>query len=319
MKSQEATRAFNLLFQQHIPRDYAVVTDRQNHAIGIAPAYDSSLACHTFAISSPTAWESCHQLNSDYNEIGFQGIINNQQPNLNNRTNNMNTVANLRGAGETVLLVNDMQLCGGFGRGDLLPEHMWIEDRTNDIAYDTFINRNRIEHTAHAGVDGNPFQPACESGAFPANSIVRVQVAGYTWGQLLSIAASNHNPRFPQGIATLAPVQAAIACVDEINNMPQNTNRALQLTRQEQEVVDRVMLAQSRIQVPASRNAEEMNNNRKAVVANLTENDKRLWDSALEKDKQVAAQQRNAACEIANRHLNNFLQPAADQRKCVIL
>lgn len=113
-------------------------------------------------------------------------------------------------------------LCGGFREGKVMPEHMWIEDRTNGRTYDTFINRGCIALRGSTGVDGQAFQPGCEGHSFSGDNIKRVRVDGYTMGQLIAITAgAEHNDAmtnaavtaFPVGIADEPAILAAQAAV----------------------------------------------------------------------------------------------------------
>lgn len=81
---------------------------------------------------------------------------------------------------------NRVYLCGGFREGQVCPEHLWLEDHTAQRTYDTFIE-TPIMIISRVGNQNASFQPGCEADDFAANQIARIQVNGFTIGQLESI------------------------------------------------------------------------------------------------------------------------------------
>ncbi|KTD60899.1 hypothetical protein Lsan_1926 [Legionella santicrucis] len=223
MKNPYSTKEYNALFQE----SESEITDPQGR-----PIYDKGISCHVFAIASPINWTNCKELNSQYSEIGMKKELErvmNDTPSpigeelKQERQTNMNDILQLRNAQETCLQVEKMYLCGGFREGRSCPEHMWLEDVTNNMSLDTFIDRNGIALRNCTGEANQGFQPGCEGHQFEANDIMRVQVPGYTYGQLVAIAAGSERrdaltnqvmPKFPHGIADKPQVLAAIATVN---------------------------------------------------------------------------------------------------------
>lgn len=83
-------------------------------------------------------------------------------------------------------LHNDIYLCGGFRNGQVCPEHLWLEDLTAGITYDTFIDTDIIM-VDRVGRPHQPFQPGCEGTPFGANEIARISMKGLTEHQVASI------------------------------------------------------------------------------------------------------------------------------------
>lgn len=180
-KPATARRAYNVLFQEH--------------EVG---KHDTGQSCHIFAIGSPVIKAERKALNERFCEIGQQYAIDvalGDRPKAVGeelrimRDANMATIAALREEQDTALEVDDLYLCGGFREGNAMPEHMWIEDRTNGRTFDTFIDRHGIAVRNCTGEEDEAFQPGCEADVFEADEIFRVKVSGYTMGQLIAIAA----------------------------------------------------------------------------------------------------------------------------------
>lgn len=148
--------------------------------------------CHTFALSGDvTGKRDINKLFEDLtNRIGYRynfGEGLNAQQLFRVRQETMQRIATLRD--DTYLKVDDLYLCGGFREGQVSPEHMWIEDRTNNCTYDTMIHRSIVKVNA-VGVDGEPFQTGCESSPFEGDEIFRVKVSDYTAGQVAALYPS---------------------------------------------------------------------------------------------------------------------------------
>ncbi|KTC93928.1 hypothetical protein [Legionella cincinnatiensis] len=223
MKNPYGSKEYNALFQEN----ESEIADPQGRLI-----YDKGISCHVFAIASPIHWATCKELNNQYSEIGMQKelerAMNDTQPPIGEelkqeRQTNMDDILQLRNNQETCLHVEKMYLCGGFREGKSCPEHMWLEDVTNNMSLDTFINRNGIALRNCTGEANQGFQPGCEGHQFEANDIMRVKVPGYTYGQLVAIAAGSERrdaltnqgmPKFPPAIADTPQVLTAIAAVN---------------------------------------------------------------------------------------------------------
>jgi hypothetical protein len=142
-------------------------------------------ACHTFALSGDqTGKRDINNLYSQVTtEIGFKynfGEGMNDEERLEARKEAMMKIKSL--GDPPVVPVPELYLCGGFKEGQVCPEHLWLEDHTHNVTYDTFINRPIIRKN-EVGINGQPFQPGCEPEDFNANEIIRVKVKGYTRGQ----------------------------------------------------------------------------------------------------------------------------------------
>ncbi|WP_115704961.1 hypothetical protein [Legionella sainthelensi] len=223
MKNPYGTKEYNALFQEN----ESEIADPQGR-----PIYDKGISCHVFAIASPIHWTTCKELNNQYCEIGMQKELErvmNDTPSpigeelIQERQTNMHDILQLRNNQETCLQVDDIYLCGGFREGKSCPEHMWLEDATHNMSLDTFINRNGIALRNCTGNLNQGFQPGCEGHQFEANDIIRVKVSGYTYGQLVAIAAGSERcdalttqamPNFPHAIADKPQVRMAIAAVN---------------------------------------------------------------------------------------------------------
>lgn len=223
MKNPYGTKEYNALFQEN----ESEIADPQGR-----PIYDKGISCHVFAIASPIHWTTCKELNNQYSEIGMQKELDrvmNDTPSpvgeelKQERQTNMHDILQLRNNYETCLQVDEMYLCGGFREGKSCPEHMWLEDATHNISLDTFINRNGVALRNCTGDANQGFQPGCEGRQFEANDIIRVKVPGYTYGQLVAIAAGSERrdalttqamPNFPPAIANKPQVLLAIAAVN---------------------------------------------------------------------------------------------------------
>jgi hypothetical protein len=81
--------------------------------------------------------------------------------------------------------VEKIYFCGGYMETrDIVPSHYWIEDHTNVVTTDTFINRSSAVAVFRVGVEGEKFKPGCEGGYIEADNIARVPIDGYTKGQI---------------------------------------------------------------------------------------------------------------------------------------
>jgi hypothetical protein len=163
---------------------------------------DPGQSCHVFALGSPITWDERSALNNRYSAIAdnyeVQRVVAERPLPVGDeleqvRNAHMQRILDLRNTQETVMEVGELYLCGGFREGKVMPEHMWIEDRTNGRTYDTFIDRGGIALRSTTGVNGQAFQPGCEEHAFSGGNIKRVRVDGYTMGQLIAIAAGAEN------------------------------------------------------------------------------------------------------------------------------
>ncbi|KTD05921.1 hypothetical protein Lgra_2698 [Legionella gratiana] len=328
MKQPNAKPVYNSLFQEYSHPGRAITGRDETNS----PVYDKGISCHVFAIASPISWEKANEVNSKYSDIGTQKEIERLQARFNHEFNeeekkeqkalegedyeiqpypepseeeilqerlqNMQEIQTLSKEQEVVLPVDDMYLCGGFREGKVTPEHMWIEDHTNNITYDTFINRGGIAVVDGVGDEGLPFMPGCEGSNFEGNEINRVKVDGYTWGQLLAIASGAESIGFPPGIKNAPQVLAAQMAVNEVQIALSKIPRAA-LTHEEKEVITRVY------------NEQELKTTQKEiddVVNHLDEKDKQLYDSGREKLETVGKEQRRVAREIVGRGPEFFLE-----------
>lgn len=84
---------------------------------------------------------------------------------------------------------DNLYICGGYSSNNLMPEHMWLEDRDAGMTFDRFINTLPGECIAQRSVgnEGEAFEPGCVDGAFLAHQIARVKVTGYTHAQVETI------------------------------------------------------------------------------------------------------------------------------------
>ena len=85
---------------------------------------------------------------------------------------------------DTVLEAPGIYLCGCFEDNAIAPIHMWIEDRENNVTYDTFPGTDGICRVEGHSGDGGNFRPGCESEAWEAEHIMSVPVSGFTQAQL---------------------------------------------------------------------------------------------------------------------------------------
>lgn len=91
--------------------------------------------------------------------------------------------------------VEEIYFCGYFiSEHDHTPAHFWIEDHTNKITTDTYVDRNSIVAVSRVGIDGEAFQPGCEPIAIQPKDIVRVRIDGYTKGQIDILTRYNRPP-----------------------------------------------------------------------------------------------------------------------------
>lgn len=328
-KQPNATSVYNAIFQEHSNPGRAI-TGRNN---GNFSSYDKGISCHVFAIASPLTWEKAQELNSEYSDIGTQKEIERAQARIMHefteqdkkdvdesyeiqpypepeeeviqveRSENMQKILDLRKKQKTVLPVEDLYLCGGFREGKMTPEHMWIEDNTNGITYDTFINRGGIAVVDGVGKDGEPFAPGCEGSDFEKNEIHRVKVEGYTWGQLIAIAAGAEDIGFPKGIENKPQVLAAKIAVNDANIALSKVPEA-DLTKEESEVLEKVEREQS-----LKTTQKDIDN----VVKGLGEEEKLHYNSALTKLEQVANERRKVAREAVGTGPEAFLERVKKQ------
>ena len=154
----------------------------------------SDQACHTLALSGDE--NSKRDVNNEFTDVAnVIGARYNYGEGMNPlelslaRVDAMNQIALLRD--ETAVLVDEVYLCGGFREGQVCPEHMWIEDRTNKVSYDTFIDRELVRVDG-VGQEGQSFRPGCEHDAFQGDEIYRIKVPGYTAGQAAVIRAAGY-------------------------------------------------------------------------------------------------------------------------------
>jgi hypothetical protein len=151
------------------------------------------MACHTWALSAnPLTGKTIHQkFESLANELGMPYVTGAKAlPHINDlvavRQKHMEKIAALADQ-RTELMGNKVYICGGFGPSDVCPMHLWLEDYTERVTYDTFINQP-VVIVDRIGVPGHSFKPGCESAPFPATQIARVRVDGFTKSQIASIA-----------------------------------------------------------------------------------------------------------------------------------
>lgn len=323
-KHPNATEVYNAIFQEHNDPGRAI-TGRNNRN---SKAFDKGISCHVFATASPTTWEKAKEVNAIYSNIGTQKELERLQAKFQHefaeedkkalderyqikpfpepstqerrqeRRENMQEILDLRNLQETVLPVENMYLCGGFREGKMTPEHMWVEDHTNKITYDTFIDRNGIAVVENVGVDGQPFKPGCEGSAFRGSEIHRVKVDGYTWGQLLAIASGAEKTGFPKSIENTPQVLAAKLAVEDAKIALSKIPEA-HLSKAEREVLAKVDNEQG-----LKTTQKDIDN----VVKNLDEGEKINYNSALAKLAEVGNQRRIAAREAVGLGPEAFLE-----------
>ncbi|KTD10994.1 hypothetical protein Lgra_1960 [Legionella gratiana] len=300
-KNPTANQVYNALFQEYTPPKRAI-TGRDNTN---EPSYDPGISCHVFAIASPTSWEKAAQVNDEYIQVGLEKILSREEDAIvsemersEERDENMQEILKIRQNEETVLPVDDMYLCGGFREGSMTPEHMWIEDHTNDITYDTFINRGGIAVVDGVGREGEPFMPGCEGSDFEGDEIKRVKVDGYTWGQLLAIASGAEKVGFPDTIKDHPVVLAAKMAVEDARIALSEIPEA-DLTEEEKNVLEKVEEEQSQ---------KTSNTDIENVVKNLSHEEKEHYNSALEKLEHVGTEQRKAARKAVGTGPEAFLE-----------
>jgi hypothetical protein len=302
-KHVSATATYNAIFQEYSSPGRAI-TGRPPRNV---QSVDKGISCHVFAIASPSSWDGAKDVNMRYSDIGsgkaIERAISGKKPTpgdrLIERPQNMASILAIRQLQATVLPVDNMFMCGGFREGQVVPEHMWIEDRTNNITYDTFINRNGIAVVEGVGVDGEEFEPGCESDAFEGAEISRVKVAGYTWGQLLAIASGAEKVgSFPDSIKDNPVVLAAKLAIKEVEAALAELPGA-GLTAEELRVVEGVYKEQSK--KTTQKDIDD-------VVKNLKDEYKPLHASGMEKLKTEGEEQRRVAREIVGRGPEFFLE-----------
>ncbi len=193
-----------------------------------------------------------------------------------------------------------MFLCGGFRRDDLVPEHMWIEDHTNNRSYDTFINRGGIAVVNKVGKEGLSFKPGCEGSSFKGNEIGRIKVDGYTYGQLIAIAAGAEDKEkpFPDSIANTPQVLMAIETVKLVNEALAKIPGPV-FTKKEAAILKKVGEDQK---------SKGTDKERNEVITNLTGDDKDNFESAMAKYAEVGRQQREAALAIVGTSFHPFVK-----------
>lgn len=314
-KQDNATAMYNALFQEYSHHGRAI-TGRDNSN---SPVHDKGISCHVFAIASPSTWDKAQEVNAKYSDIGTMKEIQRVQAKIlhelaeedkkaedNNyeiqdypeptkeevraeRLENMQEIQKLSKEQEIVLPVENIFLCGGFREGKVTPEHMWIEDHTNGITYDTFINRGGIAVVNGVGVDGQPFKPGCEGHAFKGNDIFRVKAEGYTWGQLLAIASgAEGGVSFPNGIKNAPEVIAARMAVQDVETALSNIPGP-NLEPEELNVLKKVYREQ-RLKT-TQKDIDD-------VVKNLDPQEKQHYDSGRQKFENVGKEERRVAREI---------------------
>ena len=196
--------------------------------------FDNGQACHSFALGSALTWKGINKMNQSYSSIGNEDLYDligkktKDQKLLKLRTKNSKEISKLYKKNAKIILpINDMYLCGGYRNNNspqVVPEHMWIEDRTNGVCYDTFINQD-IKLVKASKSNNTPFRPGCEEEPFNGkeNEIGRVKIPGYTMEQLLSIAASckKENELFPPALRKTIQVKTAVKVIKELSkNIP---------------------------------------------------------------------------------------------------
>ncbi|KTD67471.1 hypothetical protein Lsan_0362 [Legionella santicrucis] len=327
-KSEDTTPAYNALFQEHSSPSVGLDSDKEPFL-----TVDTGQSCHVFATASAPSWEKRKSVNEIYENIGtaraFERLERQDQhefsekrkkernpqyvikpfpePSIEERTqerkNNMEEILQLRNLQETVLPVENMYLCGGFREGKMTPEHMWIEDHTNNRTYDTFINRGGIAVVKGVGKDGEAFEPGCEGSPFEGDEIGRVKVAGYTYGQLIAIASgAEKKPPFPDSIANTPQVLMAMETVKLVNEALAKVPEPV-FTEAEQRILDKVQEEQIK---------KDSDTEIKKVVTDLTGADKVNYESALNKLAEVARQQREVATAIVGTTFNPIVKLSQD-------
>ncbi|KTD67469.1 hypothetical protein Lsan_0360 [Legionella santicrucis] len=324
-KSKNTTAAYNALFQEHEPPSVGKNERRGGHFMKV----DKGQSCHVFAIASAPTWERSNEVNVAYSNIGtdramqrlnrqFQHEFAEEDKKERNRDyviqpfpepseverreermSNMQEILDVRNLQETVLPVENMYLCGGFREGKMTPEHMWVEDHTNNISYDTFIDRGGIAVVDGVGKDGKPFQPGCEGHAFNGKDIGRIKVDGYTYGQLIAIASgAEKKPPFPDSIANTPQVLMAMETVKLVNEALAKIPGPL-LTEDERRVVNAVHEKQTK---------KDSDPEIKKVIADLQQPEKGLYESAMAKYAEVGRLQREAARAIVGTGFHPFVK-----------
>ncbi|KTD63802.1 hypothetical protein Lsan_1235 [Legionella santicrucis] len=323
-KSDRTTPTYNALFQEH--SSPLVVLNRYNQT---RPRVDTGQSCHVFAVVSSPSWETRATVNTQYANIGTDKLMERMEqqdrfelaerrkkqldpqyiekpfPNptpeeiRQERMFNMGEILKLK-TYETVLPVDKMFLCGGFRHDDIVPEHMWIEDHTNNRSYDTFINRGGIAVVDEVGMEGQSFQPGCEGSPFRGNEIGRVKVDGYTYGQLIAIASGSENKEkpFPDSIANTPQVLMAIETVKLVNEALKKVPGP-GLSEAEEKILKKVEEEQLK---------KGTDNEIQQVIRNLTGADKINYESALAKLAEEARQQREVALAIVGTGFHPFVK-----------
>ncbi|WP_115707558.1 hypothetical protein [Legionella sainthelensi] len=327
-KSKDTTPAYNALFQEYSPPSIGLTSKKKPFL-----TVDTGQSCHVFATASAPSWEKRKSVNETYENIGtaraFERLERQDQhefsekrkkerdpqyvikpfpePSVEERTQerkaNMEEILQLRNLQETVLPVENMYLCGGFREGKMTPEHMWIEDHTNNRTYDTFINRGGIAVVEGVGKDGEAFEPGCEGSPFEGDEIGRVKVAGYTYGQLIAIASGAESDKpFPDSIANTPQVLMAMETVKLVNEALAKVPPPA-LTEAEKNILKKVQEEQVK---------KKSDIEIKKVVTDLTGADKVNYQSALDKLADEARQQREVATAIVGRGFNPFVKLSQD-------
>ncbi|KTD67470.1 hypothetical protein Lsan_0361 [Legionella santicrucis] len=335
-KSNDTTAAYNALFQEHEPPSVGINERRGGHFMKV----DKGQSCHVFAIASAPTWEKSNEVNVAYSDIGTDRAVQRTLRELEHneaeedkkernrdyviqpfpepseverreeRMSNMKEILDVRNLQETVLPVENMYLCGGFREGKMTPEHMWVEDHTNNISYDTFIDRGGIAVVNKVGKDGQPFKPGCEGHAFNGKDIGRIKVDGYTYGQLIAIASgAEKKPPFPNSIANTPQVLMAMETVKLVNEALAKIPGPL-LTEDEKRVVNAVQEEQMK---------KDSEPEIKKVITDLQQPEKGFYESAMAKYAEVGRLQREAARTIVgtgfhpfvklNQELNDAIKP----------
>lgn len=328
-KHVRATNTYNAIFQEYSPPGRSVIGRRPPNPPVNVESFDKGISCHVFAIASPITWDKAKAVNAQYSDVGGVKAIERAQARFDHedeeqrkkrlnglyviqpfpepsedvrrqeRTENMAQILAIRGLEATVLPVDNMYMCGGFREGQMVPEHMWVEDHTNNITYDTFINRNGIAVVEGVGVEGGDFRPGCEGHAFDATDIRRVKVEGYTWGQLIAIAGGAEKVGFPDSIKDTPQVLAAKMAIRDVETALAKSPDA-GLTPEESEVlakVARLQEAVNTVTIP-QKTAQALQGEVNAVVTSLPEPEKLLHASALEKLKVEGLEKRRVAQAI---------------------
>lgn len=150
------------------------------------------MACHTWALNGSEDVGVAEQVNLDFERLmttigrnyDFGGDLHGRDLAIIRQETMTDLLA--IAAVRTDLIDHEVYLCGGFREGQVAPEHMWLEDRTSNRTYDTFINQP-IVVINEVGKSGESFRPGCEADAFETNEICRVRIDGFTRGQFLSL------------------------------------------------------------------------------------------------------------------------------------